>query len=410
MAKVIEDYVAGCDWCQRSKPRTHPPYGPLKPLETPDRKWTHISYDFITGLPVCEGKDSILVVVDRFSKGAHFIPCTEKGLTGAEAARLFHDNVWKLHGTPESTISDRGTQFNNQFLKRLYELLDIKPSFSTAYHPETDGQTERVNQILENYLRLYVSHRQDDWVKLLPQAEYSYNIHASNTTGQAPFYIWYGEHPSFYPGAVREEKVPAAEDLAEKLKEVNAETKAMINMAQERYKEQADKHRAQDPEFAVGDMVWLNRKNIETNRPSKKLDWKYLGPYKVIERVGRRAYKLQLPKAVDIHPVFHVSLLEKVNKDNFNREPVPIPPVIVNNEEEWEVEKILDAKRVRNTVKYLIRWKGFGITEDSWEPLEHIIHAQEEIDRFYFENPNAPKAPQPGKATRSGRIPQVPSN
>src|ERR1700684_5036 len=162
MAKTIEDYVKGCDLCQRINPKRHQAYGPLQPLSTPDRKWTHITYDFITGLPKCEGKDAILVVVDRFSKGAHFIPCTEKGLTGERTARLFLDNIWKLHGTPESTVSDRGIQFNNQFIKRLYELLNIKPSFSTAFHPQTDRSEEHTNQILENYLRAYVSHKQDN--------------------------------------------------------------------------------------------------------------------------------------------------------------------------------------------------------------------------------------------------------
>lgn len=402
MGKTIEDYVNGCDLCQRVKPRTHAPYGPLKPLSTPDRKWTHISYDFITGLPECEGKDGILVVVDRFSKGAHFIPCKIEGLTAESTARLFLDNVWKLHGTPESTISDRGTQFNNHFLKRLYELLDIKPSFSSAYHPETDGQTERVNQILENYLRNFVSHRQDDWVELLSQAEFSYNNHVSSTTGQSPFYLWYGEDPHFYPGAAREEKIPAAEDLAKRIKYVSDEAKAMINIAQERYKEQADKSRGIDPDFSVGDMVWLNRKNMKTDRPAKKLDWRYLGPYKVLEKVGR-AYRLEIPKTWEIHPVFHSSLLEKVGEDNYDREPIPQPPEIINNEEEWEVEKILNSKIKRGKTEYLVRWKGFTTKSDEWVPFKDIENAQDMVNAFHELNPGAPLAPIPDKPTRSGR-------
>ena len=175
MTKMIEDYIQGCDLCQRSKARTHAPYGPLVPLHTPDRKWSHISYDFITKLPLSKGMDTIMVIVDRFSKGIHLVACKEEGLTGEVAAQIFLDNVWKLHGTPESTISDRGPQFNNQFIKRLYELLGIKPSFSTAYHPETDGQTERVNQIVELYIRMFTNDQQNDWANLLPLAEFSYN-------------------------------------------------------------------------------------------------------------------------------------------------------------------------------------------------------------------------------------------
>jgi predicted aspartyl protease len=342
MAKLADDYVAGCDVCQRVKIFTHAKYGPLEPLKTPDRKWTHISYDFITGLPKTEGKDAILVVVDRFSKGAHFIPCTTSE-TGESTARLFLDNVWKLHGTPEDAVSDRGVQFHNHFMKRLYELLDIHPSYSTAYHPESDGQTERVNQILENYLRNFVSYRQDDWVELLPLAEWSYNNHASNTTQQSPFSIWYGEHPQFYPGSAKEEIVPSAEEFASRIKESNKETKALIELAQAQYKDQADKDRVEEPQWEIGDKVWLNRKHIQTDRPTEKLDYRRLGPFEIIEKIGRRAYRLKLPSAMKIHDVFHVSLLEKVSPDNFNRQPIALPPVVIDNQEEYEVEKILNS-------------------------------------------------------------------
>jgi hypothetical protein len=313
------------------------------------------------------------------------------------------DNVWKLHGTPEDAVSDRGVQFNNHFMKRLYELLDIHPSFSTAYHPESDGQTERVNQILENYLRHFVSHRQDDWVALLSVAEFSYNNHASSTTMQSPFSIWYGEHPQFFPGAAREEVVPAAEELAKQLADANKETKALIELAQARYKEQADKDRIEEPDWAIGDKVWLNRQHIETDRPTKKLDYRRLGPYEILEKIGSRAYKLKLPASMKIHDVFHVSMLEKVTADNFNRQPIPLPPVIVNEQEEWEVEKILNSRLMRNKLQYLIRWKGVGPEEDSWEPAENVEHAEEEVESFHARNPNATKGKATGTTTRSGR-------
>ena len=227
-----------------------------------------------------------MVIVDRFSKGVHLVACKEEGLSGEVAAQLFLENVWKLHGTPESTISDRGPQFNNQFIKRLYELLGIKPSFSTAYHPETDGQTERANQVVELFIRMFTNDRQTDWAKLLPMAEFTYNNAPSSATGLSPFFVWYGEHPIIEAGEPREEKVPAAEELAKEISETSKEAKAMIEIANERYKEQADKHRNEDPEFAVGEEVWLNGKNLQTDRPSKKFDWKYFGPYKVLERIG----------------------------------------------------------------------------------------------------------------------------
>lgn len=283
MTRMIEDYVHGCDLCQRVKTRTHAKQGPLQPLPIPDRKWSHISYDLITGLPDSDGMDAILVVVDRFSKGAHFIPCKEEGTNAERIAELFLQHVWKLHGVPEQTVSDRGPQFNNQFIRRLYELLGINPTFSTAFHPETDGQTERINQIIEQYIRLFTNDRQDDWVKLLPMAEFSYNNTPTSTTGYSPFYLWYGEHPILQAGEPRDEKVPAAEELVELIRFAGEEAKAMIEMAQTRYKEQADKDRIEDPELAVGEEIWLNGRNLQTDRPSKKLDWKYFGPYKIIE-------------------------------------------------------------------------------------------------------------------------------
>lgn len=402
MGATIEDYVTGCDLCQRNNPNRHAKYGLLQPLEVPDRKWTHISYDFITGLPTCEEKDAILVVVDRFSKGAHFIPC-KTNETAESTAKLFLHNVWKLHGTPESTISDRGTQFNNAFTKRLYELLDIKPSFSTAYHPETDGQTERTNQTLENYLRHFVNNAQNDWVDLLPTAEWSYNNHVSESTGQSPFYIWYGEHPKFHPQGAREEKIPAAEELAKRIKESTEEAKAAIKMAQQRYKEQADKNRIEEPTFNIGDQVWLNRKYLTTNRPAEKMDYRKLGPFEIIEKIGKRAYKLKLPHTFRIHNVFHVSLLEKFTGDNFGRTPIPLPPVIVEGQEEYEVEKIVNSRWTRNRLEYYVQWKGYGREHDQWEPAKNVENAKDEIDKFHKANPNAASKARATITTRSGR-------
>ena len=133
---------------------------------------------------------------------------------------------------------------------------------------------------------------------------------------------------------------------------------------------------------------------MTSHRPSKKLDWTHYGPYKILEKVGKRAYKLDLPSTVKVHPVFHVSLLEKHNPDNWDREPRPLPPVIVDGEEEWEVEKILNSKKERNgAIKYKVRWKGFGIPGDTWEPVEHLEKVMNLVDKFHLENPNAAGSP-----------------
>jgi len=162
ITKEVKRYVEGYDACQRNKNCTEQPAGKLMPNSIPEKPWTHISADFITKLSLAQGYDSILVVVDRLTKMVHFIPTTEKTLAEG-LARLFRDNVWKLHGLPESIISDRGPQFAAGLMKELNEMLGIKSKLSTAFHPQTDGQTERVNQELEQYLRMFIDHRQEQW-------------------------------------------------------------------------------------------------------------------------------------------------------------------------------------------------------------------------------------------------------
>ena len=161
MTRFIASYVRGCDRCNRTKVFPKRPLGKLTPNLVPDKPWQIITDDLITGLPDSHGYNAIMVVVDRLTKLVHVIPTTDK-LTSEGMARLFRDNIWKLHGLPEQVISDRGPQFVSAFMRELNRLLDIKTTPSTAYHPQTDGQTERVNQEIEQYLRLFVNHRQDD--------------------------------------------------------------------------------------------------------------------------------------------------------------------------------------------------------------------------------------------------------
>ena len=178
--KEVKQYVKGCDQCQRMKNRVEMPAGKLRPNQVPERLWQHISVDFITKLPVLKGHDSILVICNRFSKMSHFVAMTEK-MTAEGLAKLFRDNVWKLHGLLESVILDRGLQFVAGMMKELNKMLGIETKLSTAYHPETDGQTERTNQELEQYLRMYINHRQNNWAKWLAMAEFAFNnkVHAA---------------------------------------------------------------------------------------------------------------------------------------------------------------------------------------------------------------------------------------
>jgi len=186
VSREVKQYVEGCDACQRNKNRTQAPAGKLMPNSIPEKPWSHILADFIMKLPLVQGYDSILVVVDRLTKMAHFIPTTEKTTAGG-LARLFRDNVWKLHGLPESIISDRGPQFAAGVMRELNEMLGIDSKLSTVFHPQTDGQTERMNQELEQYLRMFIDHRQEQWPEWLGTAEFAYNNKIQTSTKVSPF-------------------------------------------------------------------------------------------------------------------------------------------------------------------------------------------------------------------------------
>ena len=191
VTKEMKRYVEGYDQCQRIKNRVKILAGKLRHNKVPEKPQQHILVDFITKLPVSKGHDSILVVCDRFSKMSHFVATTEK-TTAESSAELFRDNVWKLYGLPKSVISDRGPQFAAGLTKELNKMLGIETKLSTTYHPETNRQTERTNQELEQYLRMYVNHRQNNWAKWLATAEFAFNNKVHTATKSLPFQVNYG--------------------------------------------------------------------------------------------------------------------------------------------------------------------------------------------------------------------------
>ncbi|TPX47565.1 hypothetical protein SeLEV6574_g02595, partial [Synchytrium endobioticum] len=210
MRKMVKDHIHRCHTCQINKIPKHHPYGLLNPLPVPDRRWSDISMDFIVGMPIASQNkyDSILVVVDRLTKMSHFMPC-HSTTSAQQLAQLFLDNIFKYHGLPANIVSDRGGQFISSFWRHLCQLLDIKTNFSTARHPQSDGQTERVNAIVEQYLRCYANTQQKDWIKYLSLAEFAYNSAEHSSTKTSPFYANYGFNPR-----MDLLKTPSADDLA----------------------------------------------------------------------------------------------------------------------------------------------------------------------------------------------------
>lgn len=394
MRKSIARYIRNCETCQRIKPVRHAPYGYLKSLEIPQRRWESVSLDFITGLPISSSYDAILVVVDRLTKMAHFVPCNSN-LDSQTFAQLYRDSIFRLHGLPDSIVSDRGSLFTSDFTKDLCKLLVIRQRLSTSFHPQTDGQTERVNAILEQYLRGYISYQQDNWFDFLALAEFAYNNSISATTKITPFFANYGYNPRFeilrkkqtdwYPTTLEVQKFQV------RLRNLEQHLRQEIRWAQQIYSEYANNSRISPPVIQTGSSVWLLRRNIRTTRPSDKLDYKRLGPFKVLKKISTHAYKLELPSTMKIHPVFHVSMLEPVASDPLpGQKQVPPPPVIVDGELEFQVDEILDAKRTRNPDQpmYLVKWTGES--QLTWEPYDNVKDL-EAFDKFITKYPEKPR-------------------
>ncbi|KAF8703907.1 hypothetical protein RHS03_06162, partial [Rhizoctonia solani] len=333
-----KEWVECCPTCQANC-CPHAPAIALKPLEVPLFPFHTISYNFITGLPKFQGHNAILVVIDSFSKFGHFIP-TSKKVTAKGLADLLVAHIWKLHGLLVKTALDQGTTFTGKFLRALYQQLGIKPSFSSAYHLESDGQTERVNQFIEFYLRSYVAADNSDWASWLPLAEYAYNNTKHASTNKTPFELVYGRNLVMNPSNVLA-NVPEADHIADTLAWEWKEAEAALRMS----KECMAGSKGIIPSFNIGEKVWLDAKNIQLHSNSNKLDPKQIGPFRITKKISSHTYQLDLPETLKIHNVFYVGLLSKSHKSPSQPFPDWPPPETIEGEEEYKVEHITDSKR-----------------------------------------------------------------
>jgi transposase InsO family protein len=384
LRKDVQTVVSECDTCARIKSARHKPYGELKPVRVPERPWQSVAFDHIVKLPKSREPmtgveyDSVLVVIDRLTKYGHFIPYKEAS-SAEDLAYQFLRHVVSHHGLPEEIISDRGTTFASKFWQSLMAQMGTKHKLSTAYHPQSNGQTERLNQTLEQYLRAYVNYEQDNWVQLLPTAQIAYNSSVQESTQLSPMYANYGYEPEFLNRTILDgPDAPAAILTKETLHSLHAEMKTELEFIQERMKKYYDKTRLKGPILKEGDKVYLLRKNITTTRPSDKLDYKKLGPFKILKKKSDTNYELSLPDTMHIHPVFHISLLEKAPANAPDQD----HPIEVY-EEEFEPEKIL-KKEVRNgQTFYLVKWKNYDEKDNTWEPVKHLTNCRHLITKFH---------------------------
>ncbi|KAL5565238.1 hypothetical protein UlMin_028402 [Ulmus minor] len=381
MYRSVQDYISQCEVCQRTKTETLAPAGLLQPLPIPCHVWDDISLDFIEGLPSSHGKNSLLVVVDRLSKYAHFIALSHP-FSAKIVAATFVEHIIKLHGMPKSIITDRDPIFISKFWQEFFTMSGTKLKLSSAYHPQTDGQTEVVNRCVEQYLRCFVHQWPRKWLSYLPWAEFWYNTTYHSSTGMTPFQALYGRLPPSIPlyldGLSRVNEVDQSllqrDDLLQHLKK-------NLDMAANRMKQTADKKR-RNVEFQAGDMVLLKlhpyRQQTAFKRVHQKLASKFYGPYQIEKKIGNVAYQLHLPASAKIHPVFHVSLLKKY-VGGPPQVTLDLPPITDEGVASVEPEQILDTRWFKQGDKFveesLVKWKQLPTEDATWEDTT-LLHNQ----------------------------------
>ena len=289
----VKKYVDGCDVCARKKHQSHP-RSTTQPLGTPDGPWESVGVDLITQLPEANGYDAVIVFTDHFSKMVHVLPCTSN-ITSEGIADLYYREIFRLHGLPLRFVSDRGPQFASTLTRSLLQRLGIKSSLTTAYHPQANGQTERANQEVEKYLRLYTDHRQEDWNHHLPMAEFVMNSRVHSATGRSPFEIVYGHLPFFNIPIGRPTGIRSIDERIQHMEDVREDVEAALRVEKSHQKEAYERGKRSAHSFAVGDYVWLSSKNIALKRRTPKLADLQLGPFKVLQKIGDLDYHLALP-------------------------------------------------------------------------------------------------------------------
>jgi hypothetical protein len=290
------------------------------PLPVPSKPWESISIDFVLGLPPTSRRsDSVMVVVDRFSKTCHFVPC-RKTSDATYVVGLFFKEIYKLHGVPSSIVSDRDAKFLAHFWRTLWRKIDTNLNFSTSFHPQIDGQTEVTNRSLGNLLRCLIGDNPREWESILPLAEFAYNSSLNRSTQAAPFEVVYGYKPAsvteLIPLPVPAKAHPKALDMVTHMQQVHCEVKERIEASNAKYKTKADQHRRQVA-FKEGDLVWVTlTKDRHPAGPFVKLHDRKVGPCRVLKKINENAYKVELPAHLQVSNSFNVQHLTPYYQDD----------------------------------------------------------------------------------------------
>lgn len=373
MRTDIRQFIHQCAVCQQAKTPNQLSAGLLQPLPIPQQVWEDVAVDFITGLPLSFGCSVIIVVVDRLTKYGHFF-ALKSDYDSKKVAEVFLKNVVKLHGMPKSIVSDRDKVFTSKFWQHLFHLSGTTLAMSTAYHPQSDGQSEALNKCLEMYLRCLTFQRPKQWYKALPWAEFWYNTSYHMSAGMTPFKALYGKDP---PTLTRYQ--PSPDDPIDVQTQLTSRDEILQLLkqnqfrAQQTMKAQADKKR-QHIDFAVGDNVLVKlqpyRQASVALRKHQKLGMRYFGPFSIVAKVGAVAYKLQLPSAAKIHPIFHVLQL-KLFRGSVDAPYLPLPFTTSEEGPILQPAAVLQRRTVLQgsvTVpQVLIQWTGLDEASATWE-------------------------------------------
>lgn len=338
--------------------------------------------DFITDLPLCQDFDGLAAFVDRLSKMVHLCPVKMNGLSSLELSRVFMREVFRHHGVPKRIISDRDPRMTSTFWKQVVEAIGAKCHFSTSFHPETDGLTERTNRTIEEIVRHFISPSMDNWVDLLPCVEFALNDHAHEVTKMTPFFMCYGYHPT-KPVDLAMNIDKEGKITSDQLQDAWKRARDLIIQSNAKMKSSKDDKRRDIP-FVEGDLVWLSSKNFSWKYGTKKFLPKWLGPFKIVGTVGEVSFRLCLPEEWKIHNVFHASLLKPFNEGTRYKAPQPTE-VDEEGTPVWELDTIITHRGgVDGKPKqYLVAWKGFSPEYSSWLSEGALSGAKDLLQEYY---------------------------